>query len=573
MKHCAGAECLKERLKRAWTGWFTPSEPNINVPIYELDALPAQAVPSYDHTGTLVAFFVQAKALKSGDSRVKQENARVRDSKASLVQRTQKIPQRSHPYGTQTAPILRPPAATAASKGRSKITRKRAKSESPSVAEEPVDIEWDGWPDGDFKALFPISFVEQHDNLRVHWASQSLGGRGGSTQADTWQGGKLTRRKCQGVIECEGDECTIVTRPQTRRAGLERQLAQPCLCGANLVHYSCDVLSTLHTFKDGIYYQNGGVHHHSRPTVRLHLAKTEREEFAQIVQDHPRTGALPLLVGRPGANGPGASVADISPVLVNADRIKYERRKSANPGFVRTSQLNKVAVIVVQTAFMASRLIKSICVEEDAVNGIVSDAAHGFWRERNSILIVSSTYEPVHLKCWVPTLISYSNGGTADHYRIHFCELFLSIAEESDARNIELTDELFANVLDFSTAERNGFILAFVDFWTLRAPTQRDVQELLETAPKLLKGCAQHFRNQITRVKKIRGVVDPSQRDVFHMPTNLSKPFRKLKPGFVGGCFPLTPSIPDTTNAEEAMHWKLYAALGKLLALLEGLKH
>ncbi|KAJ7087995.1 hypothetical protein B0H15DRAFT_982589, partial [Mycena belliarum] len=31
-------------------------------------------------------------------------------------------------------------------------------------------------------------------------------------------------------------------------------------------------------------------------------------------------------------------------------------------------------------------------------------------------------------------------------------------------------------------------------------------------------------------------------------------------------------SLPATTNAEEAMHWKIYAALGKFLALLEGLK-
>jgi hypothetical protein len=31
-------------------------------------------------------------------------------------------------------------------------------------------------------------------------------------------------------------------------------------------------------------------------------------------------------------------------------------------------------------------------------------------------------------------------------------------------------------------------------------------------------------------------------------------------------------SILDTTNAEEAMHWKLYAAVGKNHALLEGLK-
>lgn len=31
-------------------------------------------------------------------------------------------------------------------------------------------------------------------------------------------------------------------------------------------------------------------------------------------------------------------------------------------------------------------------------------------------------------------------------------------------------------------------------------------------------------------------------------------------------------SIPDTTNAEESIHWKLYCAVGKNMGLLEGLE-
>ncbi|KAJ6523273.1 hypothetical protein DFH09DRAFT_1420994, partial [Mycena vulgaris] len=486
---------------------------------------------------------------------------------------------------------------------------------------------WDGWPDGDFSATFSMPFVEQHDNLHVHWASAPLGGRGGSTEAPTWEGGKVTRRRCQGVIECESDACAVVTRPQTRRTGIEKQLAQACACGEKLVHHACDVVSVLHTFQDGVHYQNGGTHDHSRPTVRLHMGKKERQEFTRIVRDQPATGPLRLLVGRPGVNGPGDSVADISPVLVNADRIKYERRKilqgrgpgghggdnfikefakfeAANPGFIRTSQFGLVSVIVMQTSFMAARLIKSSSVDAEAVNGIVSDAAHGVWRERNSLLIVSSTYEPVQLKCWVPGIVSYSNGGTIQHYRIHFFELFVSMAEECDARGIEVTDDLFANVMDFSASERGGFIWGFIDFWLQRAPGVRTVDQLQQKAPKLLKGCGQHFRNQITRVKKISGIVDPSQTDVFE---NYAKQLLKCKtvdqftahanefintfpkaetwirwwmlPAHACMIFPsfrvmeasLWESIPDTTNAEEAMHWKLYAAVGKSLGLMEGL--
>jgi hypothetical protein len=331
----------------------------------------------------------------------------------------------------------------------------------------PRDPEWDGWPDGDFSALFSMGFVEKHDNLHVHWATQILGGRAGDTDAAVWKDGKLTRRQCQGIIQCESVDCSVVTRPQTRKAGVENQLSKLCICGSRLVHLACKVRSTLHTFSGGVYYQNGGTHDHPRPTVRLHLAKEERDEFAAIVREQPKTGPLKLVVGRPTASGPAQSVAKISPLLVNADRVKYERQKvlrgsgghggdhflsefakieASNPNFIRSSQFGLVSVIVMQTPFLASRLIKAVSVDTEAVNGIVSDAAHGFWADRNSILIISSTYEPVYLQCWVPGLISYSNGGTAEHYRIHFFQLFLSMAEESRQRAIELIDDMLANV-------------------------------------------------------------------------------------------------------------------------------
>jgi hypothetical protein len=101
-----------------------------------------------------------------------------------------------------------------------------------------------------------------------------------------------------------------------------------------------------------------------------------------------------------------------------------------------------------QTPFMASKLIKST-IDDEAVNGIVSDAAYRVWQERNCLLIVSSTFEPNRLKCWVPGIMSYANGGTAEHYRIHFFHLMDSMADECDSRNITVTDDLFANVSIF----------------------------------------------------------------------------------------------------------------------------
>jgi hypothetical protein len=169
---------------------------------------------------------------------------------------------RSHPY---KRPVKSPKSAappSARTKKKSFIPSNSSAHNSPSESPE-----WDGWPDGDFSMLYSLSFVERHDNLHVHWATRPFGGRDGSTQAETWQEGKPTRRQCQGIIECENDNCFVAIRPQSRPAGIAKQLAQGCDCGAKLVHQTCNVRSTLHTFSGGVYYQNGGTHDHPRPTV------------------------------------------------------------------------------------------------------------------------------------------------------------------------------------------------------------------------------------------------------------------------------------------------------------------
>ena len=47
-------------------------------------------------------------------------------------------------------------------------------------------------------------------------------------------------------------------------------------------------------------------------------------------------------------------------------------------------------------------------------------------------------------------------------------------------------------MMDFSEAEQLGFILAFVEFWNLRADSRTD-EELSATAGHLLRGCEEHF--------------------------------------------------------------------------------
>jgi hypothetical protein len=195
------------------------------------------------------------------------------------------------------------------------------------------------------------------------------------------------------------------------------------------------------------------------------VSPREQAKFEEIVTAHPGTRALGLIVGVPGIHGPGESVADISSVYLNADRVRKERDKikrgdvqggdgfisdfaaftEAHPDFVVYSQIGTVTVICMQTPFVASQLLKSQPITTGPVNGLVSDAAHGWWLVWTSLLIITSVYCP-ELFCWVPSIFSYTNGATAGHYECHFYALLESIAHQADLRGVEVTDNLFAGV-------------------------------------------------------------------------------------------------------------------------------
>ncbi|KAG1898981.1 uncharacterized protein F5891DRAFT_1040935 [Suillus fuscotomentosus] len=324
------------------------------------------------------------------------------------------------------------------------IPRRRARSVSPSAARTNQrrgldqssnslrpksgggDELWDPWPDGDFERLLTWEEVLRTDNLSEHWACQPGGGdKRGSESALAWSQGKKTRRVCLGVITCDEPTCEVVTRPQTRRAGIMGQLNASCLCGSQLKHIDCGATSVLYSFKGGVYYIHKGIHHHPKQTHILHLSRDERTRFEQIVFENPAAGPAALIAGRNSITGTRESVSTISTVLLNQDRVKAElqalRGKSTrnfvddfaefqknHPGYVLYSQFEAVTVVVVQTQFMVSQLVTDF-IEDEAVNGIVSDAAHGFWYSSKDLLIISSTYSAL-LACWVPGLMTYANG-------------------------------------------------------------------------------------------------------------------------------------------------------------------
>ena len=158
--------------------------------------------------------------------------------------------------------------------------------------------------------------------------------------------------------------------------------------------------------------------------------------------------------------------------------------------------------------------------------------------------------------------------------------------------------------MDFSEGEHSGFIDAFVQFWRMRTDNTRTARELNEAAKAILRSCEEHFRAAVTKVSRINGAVGPDKVaafkaralgllsvlgiEEFNKQANLIiRDFPKLKAWMEWWMCPshttmlfssqrlmeehVVESIPNTTNAEEAMHWRFYSAAGRDHSFMHGM--
>ncbi|KAH6874620.1 hypothetical protein BKA70DRAFT_1449290 [Coprinopsis sp. MPI-PUGE-AT-0042] len=405
-------------------------------------------------------------------------------------------------------------------------------------------VVWDGWPDGPLQLDFTYTEFDETKRLQVHWATSTHGDRKGSNSALDPEDGKPSHRTCQGIIRCDTPDCPYLIRPQTKEALIHKQLTFLCICGAKLQHARCPARMVSLHWRGGVRFRHNTYHNHPRPTHILHVNKSQRTAFEDLVIRYPDAGPLCLVTGLPNPDGTRTSVADISPVWGNTDRVAKDKQKALQrqgksravqgiaitveelsdfadkyPDFmVGAVHDSEVVVVSLQTSWMRSQLLPEVIGSsapatlrvprdaDDPVNGILTDAAHGWWRNRKSLLIVSSVYSWTLLR-WVPVLFTFSDSASHLHYKHHFLALMETMEEACSLENIKLQKAFFASVMDFSEAEKQGFVMAYVEFWLSHEENELTEEELMAEAEALLKGCRQHFNSGITRVKKISGVV------------------------------------------------------------------
>jgi hypothetical protein len=69
-------------------------------------------------------------------------------------------------------------------------------------------------------------------------------------------------------------------------------------------------------------------------------------------------------------------------------------------------------------------------------------------------------------------------------------------------------------VMDFSQAQQEGFILAFIDLYT-ELGDEHDDDELCQAGEVLLKGCVDHFCQALTHASNIHVLIEAGSHDDF----------------------------------------------------------
>ncbi|EGG03668.1 uncharacterized protein MELLADRAFT_90035 [Melampsora larici-populina 98AG31] len=97
---------------------------------------------------------------------------------------------------------------------------------------------------------------------------------------------------------------------------------------------------------------------------------------------------------------------------------------------------------------------------------------------------------------WIPILLSWLGGLSTLHYKTHFATLFKQI-QKTDLSDREKR-RLVKQVVDFSAAQKNGFIDAYMEVFNVH---DRKI------AFSKLHGCEQHYQQAVTRILKNHKVV------------------------------------------------------------------
>ncbi|KAF5365157.1 hypothetical protein D9757_011758 [Collybiopsis confluens] len=336
---------------------------------------------------------------------------------------------------------------------------------------------WDPWANGRFYMNLSHLEYSQNKQLGVHWATKNNSSQNGkgSTNSSYLDGGKITNKKCLGVVTCSGEDCDFVYRPRVSPENLAKQLENPCAnCSASLIHVPCNSRSYLIRYGQlgndtstlKYRYINGSPHNHSHIPNVTRTTATEDIKFLAAYQSRPDATPSQMMAGPPAPTGFGPGAAEIGHKFRSQGYTGYSlRRLRAKDGngpssafgfFTKLGDWKKlypdvlcqdftsstINCLSLQTEWMRQQTLPDMTQVDEPLHGILSDAAHKYWEDPNGRLIVSSIFSPLINK-WIPILFTYANGATTAHYEYHFLVLIQGIVRTALECSIAITDDLF----------------------------------------------------------------------------------------------------------------------------------
>ncbi|KAJ7116195.1 hypothetical protein C8R43DRAFT_902422 [Mycena crocata] len=542
------------------------------------------------------------------------------------------------PYATQqqAPPSVQPEAAV-----QSNVPSTSSDTPSASLTYQ--------WPDGTVKlectvGQEPVGWNDQG------WKWRSSGARRNGVPENAL---KVNKRYCLGVFHCSciGPDGLPrrFFRPKNDAKARGKQHNETChICHSTLVYVSCDCTLIYYQYKDDdgtthAVRHHIGRHSHARPPLKQ-LAAREVEALDLQVRQNPQSTAQQM---RAGADKSQVPLGEIATLLLDPRKARSEVDKSkVRQGIIdapatrlggfqflstfRTLKesfevpwitdfdfLNREFVCM-QTPFMRDVLLRESVESWHAENlqaesgrhGVITDGTHDFFDQ--GILLTSLVFSQVVLR-WVVVMYTWIGMQDTDHHRPHFKQLIQVIAEIcTQGLRFTFDDRLFSAILDFSNAQRNGFIEAFVEFMCSRIPGWNELTgksqatertNLRTRAEGLLIGCKVHWRRTLHKIRQLINPKDQYRFDYLiamleassttgeqflQAVANIHREFPEVRPwlswwilpGNGGMIFPamqkmsaeLRAQLPSSTNGAESGHNLLYGAAGKHHDLWEGIR-
>ncbi|OAV86530.1 hypothetical protein PTTG_29854, partial [Puccinia triticina 1-1 BBBD Race 1] len=387
------------------------------------------------------------------------------------------------------------------------------------------------YPNGSTVFVHPIN-GEFANFGAVGYSKRSSNG----AKSDEW---RVIRIYCLGVLRCNQDGCDYAGPPPTGHGKIEEFLSSnpTCKglsgrCPGKIYWESCSDTHCRFDYHKKTGWgllRHRGFHNHQWPSSKKPDPLTKKD-LTETVKNNPKATALQLKIGNITAPGePTTSVVNIHESLGNSDRLRHLRQQILQQMDFGSSkggdggnkfmhdlfewQLNGMDIISIackrgeehitfQTNWMSQRLFDRS--EEGGKlysGGLISDVTYRFFA--SGYLLTTSMYCD-DIGRWIPVQLSWIRGLSEAYYTIHFSILFRQFLIPSLLQHER--EGLAQSIVDFSKAQQRGFIAAYMEVFGETGP---------EEAKRRLKGCREHFRQSITRVKRNQAVIMADEQALF----------------------------------------------------------